>query len=98
MAETNRFLHRPHPDRVSEAFAAERIAEKIASLLEARQRAGITDLDDGLVEAGIAPSLRLHLVSAVVALGRVSEETRPARLERADGRRAVEPPIQSSLI
>lgn len=72
-------------DRVSEAYADERIAEKIERYPEPRQREGLEALDRTLRERDVQPGLRLHLISAVAHLGRIAEETREARHGRATG-------------
>lgn len=69
-------------ERVSAAFADERIAEKIARLAEPRQREGLTSLDATLRERDVPPGVRLHLVSAVVHLSRIAEGTLAERRER----------------
>lgn len=71
--------HFPHPERVSETYAEQRIREKIARLA-GRERQGIEELADGLRAQGVAPATRLHLVTAVVNLGRISQGTLPRRL------------------
>ena len=67
--------------RVSEAFADQRIREKIA-LFDDKPRHGLERVANDLKAAGVAPNVRLHLVSAVVDLGRVAQATLPMRLAR----------------
>lgn len=73
------------PDRVGAAYADERIAEKIHRFALPKQREGLEALDRTLREREIPPGLRLHLISAVAHLGRIADETREERRERAGG-------------
>ena len=59
-----------------------RIAEKIAALPQ-KPREGLARVNADLRAAGVAPATRLHLVSAVLDLGRLAEATRAARMGRA---------------
>ncbi|MHB8605417.1 MAG: hypothetical protein ACYDCK_09195 [Thermoplasmatota archaeon] len=86
MREPVTTVHRPHPERINEAYAQERIAEKLRQMHDPRGRAGMRDFDAALVEAGVAPATRLHLVTSVVHLSRLSSESLPARIERANAR------------
>lgn len=74
-------------ERVSAAFADERIAEKIERFREPKQREGLEALDRTLREKDVPPGVRLHLISAVAHLGRIAEGTLQERHERTAGRR-----------
>jgi hypothetical protein len=67
--------------RVSDTFADERIAAKL-TLFDPKPRAGLARVNADLKQAGVPPSVRLHMVSAVADLGRVAHGTLPARLAR----------------
>lgn len=73
----------PKPERVSESYADERIREKIARMTEERQQAGLWSISKTLKEHDVPPEVRLHLVTAVVNLGRIADQTREARTARA---------------
>ena len=66
-------------ERVTAAFADERIAEKIARLKEPREREGLDALNRTLRDREVPPGVRLHLVSAVAHLGRIAGESLPER-------------------
>ena len=66
---------------VSDSFADERIKAKISDF-PPKPRAGLSRLNRELQASGVDASSRLHLVSAVVDLGRVANATRPARLAK----------------
>lgn len=72
----------PKPDRVSEAYADERIQEKIARFEDPRARAGLWSIDRALKERDVPPNLRLHLIAAVANLGEIGRESLPARVGR----------------
>lgn len=67
--------------RVTDAFADERIRSKIAEF-PPKPRDGLNRVNQALRSQGVDASARLHLVSAVVDLGRVADATRPMRLAR----------------
>ncbi|HWG90070.1 MAG TPA: hypothetical protein VNZ52_04395 [Candidatus Thermoplasmatota archaeon] len=69
--------------RITNEYADERVREKIERYQEARQREGLAKVNEGLKEAGVSPYVRLHLISTVADLGKVSEATLAERLERA---------------
>lgn len=71
------------PPRVSEAFADERIAEKIAGFAEPHQRQGMASLDRTLKERAVPPGVRLHLISAVAHLGHIAEGSLAERKARS---------------
>lgn len=73
----------PKPERVSEEYADERIREKIARYHGEKQQAGLWSISETLKQHEVPPALRLHLVTAVVNLGRIADETRGARADRA---------------
>lgn len=73
----------PKPERVSEQYADERIREKIARFSGEKQQAGLWSISETLKEHEVPPALRLHLVTAVVNLGRIADESRDARADRA---------------
>lgn len=73
----------PKPDRVTEAYADERIRDKIARFDDERQQAGLWSINVTLKEHDVPPALRLHLVQAVAQLGRLAGESLEGRLERA---------------
>lgn len=73
---------KPH-ERVTDAYAETRIREKIATL-PTKPRNGLARISADLQAAGVAPSARLHLVSAIADLGRLADATRPQRLARAE--------------
>ena len=73
----------PKPERVSEKYADQRIREKIARYPGERQQAGLWSISQTLKEHDVPPALRLHLVTAVANLGRIADESREARSERA---------------
>jgi hypothetical protein len=73
----------PKPERVSEAYADERIREKIARFPEEKQQAGLWSINQTLKAHEVPPALRLHLVTAVVNLSRVAEASLEGRRERA---------------
>lgn len=75
----------PKPERVSEEYADQRIREKIARFPGEKQQAGLWSISETLKEHDVPPALRLHLVTAVVNLGRIADETRDARADRATG-------------
>lgn len=70
------------PERVSAAFADERIAEKIGRFTEPRQREGMQALNETLRERDVPPGVRLHLISAVSHLSRIAGETLGERQAR----------------
>lgn len=67
MPDTQR---RPHPERVSDAYAEERIAEKISLYDAERPREGLRRVDEHLKDSGVPPSVRLHYITALAHLGR----------------------------
>ncbi|MHB8606453.1 MAG: hypothetical protein ACYDCK_14505 [Thermoplasmatota archaeon] len=69
---------------VTDAFARERIHEKIAALPRARERAGLERLSRSLERAKLPASTRLHLIAAVAHLSQESARSLPARLRRAE--------------
>lgn len=73
----------PKPERVSEAYADERIEEKIATFPEEKQRAGLWSVNRLLQERQVPPSVRLHLMTAVTHLSRISGETLADRHARS---------------
>ena len=73
----------PHPERVSDAYADERIAAKMAWYDDEKAREGLATVSRVLKEHEVPAAMRLHLVAAVAHLGRIASETRPSRLERA---------------
>ena len=73
-------------ERVSAAFADERIAEKIARFREPKQREGLEALSRTLRERDVPPGVRLHLVSAVAHLSRIADESLGERQKRAGAR------------
>lgn len=73
----------PRPERVSEAYADERIREKLARLEGDRPKAGLWSVNARLKEHDVPAEVRLHLVTAVAHLGRLADDSRGARLERA---------------
>ncbi|HVL47934.1 MAG TPA: hypothetical protein VM889_05215 [Candidatus Thermoplasmatota archaeon] len=77
--------HGLHTDRVSEAFARDRIRATIESIDDPRPREGLAAVERDLESMRIPPAIRLHLVSAVAHLGRQANETLPARLKEANG-------------
>ncbi|MEA3201912.1 MAG: hypothetical protein QOE90_3340 [Thermoplasmata archaeon] len=64
------------------SFADARIAEKIAPLPH-KPREGLARVNAEMRAAGVAPTTRLHLLSAVLDLGRLADSTRPDRVARA---------------
>lgn len=74
----------PHPERVSDAYADERVQEKIAMYAEPRPREGLQAVNDDLKRAGVPPAWRLHYITAVAHLGRVGAQTLGERLERSE--------------
>lgn len=72
----------PKPQRVDEAYADARIREKIAHFAE-RPRAGLWSVNEVLKEHEVPPAMRLHLVTAVAHLGRISGDTLEARRARS---------------
>lgn len=78
----------PHPERVSDAYADERVAAKIEAAADPRARAGLHAVDRDLKRAGVPAAWRLHLISSTVHLGRVGAETLEERLQR----HSLEPP------
>ena len=73
-------------ERVSAAFADQRIAEKIARFSEPKQREGLEALSRTLRERDVPPGVRLHLVSAVAHLSRIAGETLSERQGRVGAR------------
>lgn len=73
----------PKPDRVSEQYADERIREKIDRFDTERQRAGLWSINRVLKERDVPPSLRLHLVTAVTHLSRISQDSLEERRGRS---------------
>lgn len=69
-------------ERVSAAYADERIAEKVARLREPKQRDGLQALNETLLQHDVPPGVRLHLISAVAHLGRIAGETLQERRMR----------------
>ena len=76
----------PERERVTGAFADERIAEKVARMGEPRQQEGLESLARTLREREVPPGVRLHLISAVAHLSRIADETLRERKERAGAR------------
>lgn len=79
-------MPRTHARRVSDAYADTRIREKIATM-PAKPREALAQIADELKAAGLAPSARLHYVSAITDLGKLADASREARLQR------VAPPL-----
>lgn len=73
----------PHPERVSEDFADERIARMQGWYDDPKAREGLENVSRALKEHQVPAAMRLHLVAAVANLGRIASETRISRLERA---------------
>ena len=71
----------PHPERVSDAYAEERIRQKIEMYDEERPKVGLRNVDDHLKARGVSPAVRLHYITALAHLGR-----RPREDHRARGR------------
>lgn len=76
----------PESERVNDAFANARIAEKVQRFTEPKQREGLEALDRTLRERQVPPGVRLHLISAVAHLSRIADETLRERKERAGAR------------
>ena len=74
-------------ESVSESFADERIAEKIARFKEPKQREGMEALNTTLRERHGPHGVRLHLVSAVAHLRRIAGETVEERRQEQHARR-----------
>lgn len=72
----------PHPERVSESYADERIREKIGMYASDRPREGLRHVSERMKEAGMPAAFRLHYITAVAHLGRLSEQSLDARLGR----------------
>lgn len=73
----------PKPQRVDEAYADDRIREKISHFEGDRPRAGLWSVNEVLKEHDVPPALRLHLITAVAHLGRISRDTLEARRARS---------------
>lgn len=73
----------PHPERVSDEYADERIREKIARYAEERQRAGLWNVARDLKDQGVPAAYRLHFITAVANLGQRAAENLDLRIERA---------------
>ena len=73
-------------ERVSSAYADERVAEKIGRFTEPTKREGLEALNRTLRERDVPPGVRLHLISAVAHLSRIAQETRAERRERVGAR------------
>lgn len=73
-------------ERVNDAYADERIAEKIGRFHEPKQREGLEALNHTLRERDVPPGVRLHLISAVAHLSRIAEGTLRERQERTQAR------------
>jgi hypothetical protein len=73
----------PHPERVSDAYADERVREKIGMYADSRPRHGLEAVNEDLKRAGVPPAWRLHYITAVAHLGRVGAETLGERIERS---------------
>lgn len=71
------------PERVSAAYADERIAQKIERFAEPKQREGLEELNATLRDRDVPPGVRLHLISAVAHLSRIAEGTLGERHERS---------------
>ena len=69
-------------ERVSAAYADERVAEKIGRFTEPKQREGLDALNRTLRERDVPPGVRLHLISAVAHLSRLASETLEERKDR----------------
>lgn len=74
-----------HPERVSDAYADERIREKIERFDTPRQRKGLRTLSEDLRDRGVPAATRLHLITAVTHLSRVGEERLAHRLQTFEG-------------
>ena len=72
----------PKPERVDESYADERIREKIARFAE-RPQAGLWSVNEVLKKHDVPPEMRLHLVTAIAHLGRISNDTLEARRARS---------------
>lgn len=81
----------PHPERVSESYADERVREKIDMYHEERPREGLQNVNDDLKRAGVPDAWRLHYITAVAHLGRLSARTLESRRERADQKMNLAP-------
>lgn len=75
----------PHPERVSDDYAEERIAEKIGMYDRDKPRRGLENVSRDLREAGVPPAWRLHYITAVAHLGRLGQETLDERRREAGG-------------
>lgn len=73
----------PRPERMSESYAEERIREKIMHFDEARPQAGLWSINEALKGYEVPAALRLHLITAVAHLGRISKTTLDARRARS---------------
>lgn len=69
-------------ERVSAAYADERVAEKIGRFAEPKQREGLEALNKTLREREVPPGVRLHLISAVAHLSRIAGDTLHERQQR----------------
>lgn len=76
----------PHPWRVSDDYADERIREKIGMYGSEKPRIGLENVSRDLREAGVPAAWRLHYITAVAHLGRVGAQTLPARVREAQQR------------
>ena len=73
----------PKVERVTEAYAEERIKEKIVHFEPGRPRAGLWSTNEVLKEHGVPPAFRLHLITAVAHLGRIGKDSLEARRGRS---------------
>lgn len=73
----------PHPERVTDTYADERIGEKIGMYAQRKPREGLERVSARLKEAGVPAAYRLHYISAIAHLGKVGEDTLPNRLDRS---------------
>lgn len=60
----------PHPERVSDAYADERIGEKIDLYESERPKVGLRNVDRMMKQAGVPAAVRLHYITAITHLGR----------------------------
>lgn len=73
------FDHGPKLERVSEEMAEEKIRFEIGKMEGDKQQAGLWSIHKTLLDHGVPPSVRLHLISAVVNLSLVAKERRAQR-------------------
>lgn len=61
----------PHPERVSDEYADERIEEKVRMYEDERPREGLRNLNRALKDADVPAAYRLHYISTLAYLGRL---------------------------